>query len=52
MTKTSSGKALASAGNRSDSIARNLFDCLPLGIVVTDSNGKILEANQAAHDQL
>ena len=52
MTKTSSGEAFTSAGNRSDSIARSLFDCLPLGIVVTDSNGKILEANQAAHDQL
>ena len=35
-----------------DHVAPSLFDYLPLGIVVTDSAGKILEANRAAHDLL
>jgi PAS domain S-box-containing protein len=30
----------------------SLFDYFPLGIVVSDSQGKLLEANQAAHDLL
>jgi PAS domain S-box-containing protein len=52
MTKTSAGEASTSAGNGVDRFARSLFECLPLGIVVTDSRGKLLEANQAARDQL
>jgi PAS domain S-box-containing protein len=33
-------------------MAPSLFDHLPLGIVVSDSNGELLEANKAAHDLL
>jgi PAS domain S-box-containing protein len=35
-----------------DRLAPNLFNSLPLGIVVSDTRGELLEANQAAHDLL
>jgi two-component system cell cycle sensor histidine kinase/response regulator CckA len=52
MARPSSFEPIGGAALGLDRVAPSLFDYLPLGIVVTDSHGEILEANQAAHDLL
>jgi PAS domain S-box-containing protein len=52
MTTPSPKPASASAASRLGCVAQNLFDDVPLGIVVADPSGKILEANRAAQDLL
>jgi len=49
MTQSSLPEPPNSAGVGLDRMARSLFDYLPLGIVITDGRGEILEANKAAH---
>jgi len=52
MAQPSSPKPTESMGTGMPPIAPSLFDDLPLGIVVSDSHGEILEANKAAFDLL
>ncbi|HEX7506137.1 MAG TPA: PAS domain S-box protein, partial [Polyangia bacterium] len=49
MAQPSSPHPATSMGVGIDTLAPSLFDYLPLGIVVADSHGEILKANQAAH---
>jgi len=52
MARPSSFEPIGGMATDRDRVATNLFDHLPLGIVVTDSHGEILEANKAAFDLL
>ena len=52
MPQSSAPRPISSASAGRDHVAPSLFDHLPLGIVVSDSNGELLEANRAAHDLL
>ena len=52
MARPSSFEPIGGMATERDRVAPNLFDHLPIGIVVTDSHGEILEANKAAHDLL